>query len=357
MWFLRMWFLPAAALALAGIATPALAHGFGQRYDLPLPLPLYLFGAAAVVALSFVVFSLFGFARRAAGSAPRAELVFTPSSRLAAGVVLLLRLLGGGVFLITVLAGLIGDPNPYRNIAPTLVWIIGWVGLIYLSAFIGDVWTLLNPWRTLFDAADWLYRRAFGRALGWHLPYPRWLGTWPACVLLLAFAWIELIDPNAAVPAHLARLAIAYSLLTFAGMVVFGRAAWLAHGEVFSVVFSLFARFAPTDIRAEPCRLVLRPVGQGLLDAPQVSPSTVAFVLLLLSTVLFDGLSATPPGRSWRLCFAPASGSSRPRCWSRPPAWSGCGSSSSPPTLWCARPCARSPAAADRSPRLHKASC
>jgi hypothetical protein len=205
----------------------------------------------------------------------------------------LLRLLGVGVFAITVLAGLIGDPNPYRNIAPTLVWIVWWVGLIYVSAFIGDVWTLLNPWRTLFDAADWLYRRAFGRELAWRVPYPQWLEAWPACVLLLAFAWIELIDPNAAVPAHLARLAIAYSLITFAGMLVFGRAAWLAHGEVFSVVFSLFARFAPTDLRAEPCRLALRPFGAGIRDAPAVAPSTMALVLLLLSTVLFDGLGAT----------------------------------------------------------------
>jgi hypothetical protein len=283
----------AAALGIVGTATPALAHGFGQRYDLPLPLPLFLFGAAAVVALSFAVFSLFGFARRAGSLAPRAELTLTPPRRLAAVIVLLLRLLGVGVFVLTVLAGLIGDPNPYRNIAPTMVWIVWWVGLIYVSAFIGDVWTLLNPWRTLFDAADRLYRYAFGRALSWRLQYPHWLGAWPACVLLLAFAWIELIDPNAAVPAHLARLAIAYSLITFAGMLVFGRDAWLAHGEVFSVVFSLFARFAPTEIRAEPCRLALRPFGAGILDAPAVAPSTMAFVLLLLSTVLFDGLGAT----------------------------------------------------------------
>ncbi len=48
-------------------STPACAHGFGQRYELPLPLGLYLFGAAAVVALSFVVFALF--VRRPAAAA------------------------------------------------------------------------------------------------------------------------------------------------------------------------------------------------------------------------------------------------------------------------------------------------
>src|SRR5262249_49911156 len=43
-------------LAAAG---PAAAHGFGQRYDLPIPLSFYIWGAGATVALSFVGFSLF----------------------------------------------------------------------------------------------------------------------------------------------------------------------------------------------------------------------------------------------------------------------------------------------------------
>ena len=33
----------------SAFGAPAYAHGFGQRYDLPLPLSLYLFGAAAAV--------------------------------------------------------------------------------------------------------------------------------------------------------------------------------------------------------------------------------------------------------------------------------------------------------------------
>lgn len=41
------------------IARPALAHGFEGRYDLPVPLWLYLYGSAAAVLLSFVVVGLF----------------------------------------------------------------------------------------------------------------------------------------------------------------------------------------------------------------------------------------------------------------------------------------------------------
>src|SRR5512144_1892914 len=47
---------------LAGICTTgpdAYAHGFGQRYDLPVPLTFFLTGAAAVVAVSFLVMAIF----------------------------------------------------------------------------------------------------------------------------------------------------------------------------------------------------------------------------------------------------------------------------------------------------------
>jgi hypothetical protein len=351
-----------AAWLFTATAGPAYAHGFGQRYDLPLPLPLYLFGAAAVVALSFAVFGLFVRRAPAVHAYPCIDLLTTRLGRLIArpGVVVLVRLLGVALFAITILAGLIGDQNPYRNIAPTMVWIIWWVGLVYVSAFVGDVWALLNPWRTMFDAVGWLlsfprtslsvvmarrqapagpsstprpsrdgqtvpqsdtgttgspaftgddktrgiaspaYLSAYALAQGRQadspsfLPYPPALGVGPACALLLGFAWIELVYPNAAAPAHLAWFAIAYSLLTWTGMAVFGRKTWLEHGEAFTVVFGLFARFAPTEFRAEPRQLLLRPFGAGLVDGNPVPTSLMAFVLLLLATVLYDGFSATP---------------------------------------------------------------
>jgi len=290
----------AACLAL-GAATPAAAHGFGQRYDLPLPLSLYLFGAAAVVVLSFAVFGLFV---RLAAANPRTrhvDLLATPPGRafvrsgLGLPIVLSIRLIALGIFIVTVLAGLVGDQNPYRNIAPTLVWIIFWIGLVYVSAFVGNVWALINPWRTLFEGVERLYRFAGGADLALRLPYPPAVGTWPACLLFVVFAWIELVYPSPAVPAHIACFAIAYSVLTLAGMFAFGHEVWLRHGEVFTVVFGTFARFAPTQPMAGvPTRqFLLRPFGAGLdSDEPATTPMT-AFVLLLLSSVLYDGLLST----------------------------------------------------------------
>lgn len=286
------------AMAVCTLASSASAHGFGQRYDLPLPLYLYLYGTAAVVVVTFVLVALF--VRRTGGTTrrPRLDLVgYAPGKIIAhPGLILLLKLVAAGLFVVTVAAGFIGDQNPYRNIAPTMVWIIVWVGVAYVSAFVGDLWALINPWATIFDAAAWLYRRVgSGRESPHRLPYPAALGVWPAVTLLLLFSWIELVYPAPAVPAHIACFAAGYSILTWTGMALFGRETWMRHGEVFSVVFGTFARFAPTEARAgaRP-ELILRPFGSGLLDSRSASPSMTAFVLLLLSTVLFDGLLNTP---------------------------------------------------------------
>jgi hypothetical protein len=260
----------ATAFGLCILAAPVNAHGFGQRYDLPLPLYLYLYGIAAVVVVTFVIVALFVRRADAARRSPRLDLSGYAAGKIIArpGAVLSLRLLAAGLFLVTVMAGLIGDQNPYRNIAPAMVWIIVWVGIAYVSAFVGNLWALINPWSTIFDGAVWLHRRIAGRCeFPYRLRYPARLGVWPAVVLLLGFSWIELVYPAPAVPKTIACLAAGYSVLTWIGMALFGRDTWIRHGEVFSVVFGTFARFAPTEVRAgrQP-KLTVRPFGAGLLD-------------------------------------------------------------------------------------------
>jgi hypothetical protein len=200
------WPVVAFGAALAGfcaLAVPAGARGFGQRYDLPLPLSLYLFGTAAAVILSFVVVGLFARYSPGARFYPRIDLLAHPLGRWLADPVLLglLKLIAVGLFVVTVTAGFFGSQDPYRNIAPTLVWIIWWVGLAIFSAFVGDLWAVVNPWRSLFDGADRVYRMLTGRTgLALRLPYPEGLGVWPAVGLLLAVAWTELVFPSPRCP-------------------------------------------------------------------------------------------------------------------------------------------------------------
>ena len=287
----------AIGAAIVSLATPACAHGFGQRYDLPIPLSFYLVGTAAAVVVSFIIVALFVRERPRPHAVPYIDLLATPWGRWLASptLALVLKLAALAVFIITIVAGFRGDQNPYKNIAPTMVWIIWWVGFAYVSAFVGNLWVLINPWRTIFEAVETLYHGVSTRPALPLLPYPTALGVWPAFALLLAFAWVELIYPNPALPQLIAWLAIAYSILTFSGMFVFGRECWLAHGEAFTLIFGTFARFAPLELRPGPQRaLLLRPFGAGLIDTSRVSTSMMAFVLLLLSTVLFDGALGTP---------------------------------------------------------------
>jgi hypothetical protein len=319
---------PAIALSL-GLPLPAHGHAFAQRYDLPLPLSLYIAGAGAAVAFSFVVIAL---ALRGASTREyrRINLLHWRLGRALAhpATVFFFRLMSVAVLALVVYAGFFGRQDPFRNIAPVTVWVIGWVGIAYASVLLGDLWAVLNPWRTLFSWAEFVHRRLrSGRELSLRLPYPQWLGVWPAVVLFAVFAWAELVWHDRDVPAKLATVLVAYSIITWSGMLAFGREMWLRCGEVFSLVFGLLARFAPTEARVSnpalckacstPCcrdtpgecincyacleraafterQWNLRPYAVGLVARRPVSTSMMALVLLMLSTVTFDGFRETP---------------------------------------------------------------
>jgi hypothetical protein len=307
-----------------------LAHGFAQRYDLPVPLGLYMGGAAAAVALSFVVVAFFVRGDRVVASYPRLSVFSGKAGRVFAGRLLipLLRLFSVAFLALVIIAGRIGNEDPFQNIAPTAIWVVWWVGFAYISGLAGDLWKAVNPWSAAFAWVERLWQTLFrGRVFGLHLPWPEWLGQWPAVVLFAAFVWAELIWPESDQPAALATAALNYSIITWLGMFLFGRHQWLRGGETFTVVFGFLARFAPSEIRidgAQACSACghttcydhycgcvnclecfektaaierswsLRPWAVGLLTARPLPPSSVVFVLLMLSSVTFDGLLATP---------------------------------------------------------------
>jgi hypothetical protein len=288
-----------AILALVGCALSAVAqaHGFAERYDLPVPLHLYVGGSAAAVALSFVVIAYFVRGDRTVRRYPTFNLLGTSIGRIVASptVRLVFRLFSVFMLALVVVAGMIGDADPFKNIAPTTVWVIWWVGLAYVSGLLGDLWALLNPWRTIFEGAEWLLSKLRpDKRLGFNREYPEGLGSWPAAVLFVWFIWAELIWPASDTPANLSQMVISYSVITWIGMLLFGSRNWLRHGEVFSILFRLLARFAPTEYIAERHEWNLRPWAVGLLPNKPMSLSLTVFVLLMLSSVTFDGLLATP---------------------------------------------------------------
>ncbi|MDX1483647.1 MAG: hypothetical protein R3229_04120 [Alphaproteobacteria bacterium] len=283
----------------------ARAHAFGQRYDLPLPLDLYLAGAAAAVVLSFVVMAVAFRERPRQSEAPWADLAGPKarSGRLHRAVTGTLKAAAVGLFLLVVAAGFLGNQETVKNFAPTFVWIIWWVGFAYLAALVGNPWPVLNPFSILFSWAEWAWARAApGRRFGLDLPYPEPLGAWPAVLLFVGFAWFELLSPAATSPAVLALAIVAYGALTWFGMFAFGHRIWLVHGEAFARAFDVFGRFAPLGGPAldDPAsgdgrpHLYLRPYAGALVADRPARLSVTAFVVLMLSTVTFDGFKETP---------------------------------------------------------------
>ncbi len=91
----------ATGAAVALCAAPAAAHGFGQRFDLPLPLSFWVTGAGLSIVLSFVVMAIF--VREGAGERdyPRYDLLRLALFRAIAHpvVIAVIRVLAVVVFL------------------------------------------------------------------------------------------------------------------------------------------------------------------------------------------------------------------------------------------------------------------
>ena len=235
--------LVAVGLALA--PAPLYAHAFGQRYDLPIPLSYFMAGAAATVALSFVVIGMFLRGGSAQYRYPRFNLLSLPGVTLTSRIkALVAQVISVLLLLLVIAASLFGSDNPLTNLSPTFVWIIWWVGVGYISALFGNLWMLINPWKALYEWAEWLLKRA-GVGMPAPRPYPAGWDMMPALIAFLAFVWLENVYPGSIIPRYLAGIIIAYSLYTFGGMLLYGKQVWLRYGDPFSVLFGIFARFSP----------------------------------------------------------------------------------------------------------------
>ena len=135
------------------------------------------------------------------------------------------------------------------------------------------------------------------------------VGVWPAAAAYFSFACLELTTGMANRPWLVALLALVYSAVTLAGMFLFGRDEWLEHCEAFTVLFSIVGRFSPIEAeRDETGRIthgLLRPWGVGLLKPSATGWDRVVFVILMLSTLAFDGILATPSWQDFTIALEP----------------------------------------------------
>jgi hypothetical protein len=304
---------------LAILPDAAAAHAIGGTFQLPVPLWLYLAGAAGAVAASFIVTALF-----AGGTGDGAYRSRAVSATVVTIARVVLRVLGfvwwyGAMGV----AFVIGDISPLPGV---LLWIGIWVGLPIAAALLGNPWPSVSPFRSSFALLEWAARRLGAPRLDLGLGYPTAVARWPAVALLAAGVWAELILPASANASTVGFLMLAYTVLTLAGMALFGRIAWLRHVELFEVELAWFGRIGPigrrSSVRAlcdgcgEACAFERcmdcpecavaaedgergpewRPWIAGLTDVARAGWSDAAFIVGVLAGVTYDGLRETAVG-------------------------------------------------------------
>jgi hypothetical protein len=311
-----------ALILLLALPGPAAAHAIGGTFQLPVPLWLYLVGAAVAVGASFVVTSIV--ARREDGVAASTYATRPISAGPSSVARVLLRVLGLAWWFGAITVGfVIGDISPLPAV---LFWIGIWVGLPITAVLLGNPWPSLSPFRTTYAALESVARRAGVGRLDAGIRYPPGLARWPAVSLLAIGIWAELVLPGRDVAGTVALLMLAYTVLTLAGMGLFGQIAWLRHAELFEVELAWFGHIGAvgrSSTSAELCNgcgeacdpdrcidcpecataaddgersPVLRPWIVGLTDVARAGWSDAAFIVTALAGVSYDGLKETTFG-------------------------------------------------------------
>jgi hypothetical protein len=263
-----------------------LAHGVGQRIDLPIPLGLAVYGGGFAIMFSFAMLLLFWRRPRlgdeSSGRPWPQGLQRVVDGRAFRTTVQALALLAAAFVVIVALAGPADIPH---NIAPWVLYVTFWVGLVPASLLLGPVWRVVNPLRLVHRL---LLRPLVGPGRdGDLLPS---LGLWPAAVSLGVFTWLELVPRQRAEPTVVASFLIAYALVQLTAAAWFGEG-WFEHGDGFEVYSTMLARLSVVGRRADGRIAFRSPLTNAITVRPQ--SGLAAVVLVLLGSTAFDGITRT----------------------------------------------------------------
>ena len=256
------------------------AHVFIGRFDLPVPLPLVLVGAVAVVAASFLLIYLLPDRRKG----PEGDGPVVPRA-------VIVGLQGLALVFVAFLAGvsLLGRQSAALNAAVLTFW-VALIPLLPLAhCVVGGVYEVANPFalvaRLLSGGASARARRH---------PLLDRLGYLPSVVQVFLLLFFELafpVVPNS--PQALAAMVIVYAAFQVA-MGLFLGEDWYRTGDLWQALTTLAGTIAPVALRRDSEGFIRLQVGFRANRRVLSARGREALITLWLAGVLADGVRNTP---------------------------------------------------------------
>lgn len=258
------------------------AHAFAQVYAPPIPVWLYLLGASLALVASFLVMSLFLRKDLTSASINTQWVVAGYDTPTVKTCLVLLKAAALVFLLFAIASGLFGTANPYKNFNMTAFWIIFLLFYVYLSALIGNLYVVINPWNTLYSL---LLPRQFQGL--WQ--YPKCLAYYPALASYAIIVWLELFGHSQ--PFSLSILLMVYTLIGFVGCVAWGRTQWFRYGDGLSVLIRLLSMSG--IFSRVSSNIVIQAPFSKLQKRQCDTFSQLLFILFILASTAFDGIHRT----------------------------------------------------------------
>ncbi len=266
---------------------PVFAHAFGTQYTLPIPFYLYFWGAGAALIASFVVIGFFIRQTKKDASYKKIDISKSFLGSLINNKLFLfaIKIIGFIFFILAIATGLWGVNDFEFNLNMTLFWIIFILGITYLSAIFGNIYSIINPLKNSIEFIEYIWNTP----IKGFFPYPKWLEYYPACLFYFLLIWFELVGETT--PHKLSIIILSYAFITLIGTLTFGKNVWFEKADFLSIFFSLLSLVSPFEYQKG--KLYLRPPFIGLITKKTASFSLLIFILFMLSSTAFDGFRET----------------------------------------------------------------
>ncbi|MCI3969106.1 MULTISPECIES: hypothetical protein [Burkholderia] len=275
---------------LACAPTGADAHAWSIPYYLPVPLWLYAYAATGTLVVSFMILAF------ASGSGVHVPVTRAPAIRwrrawrIPAVALAAVQAVSLSFVVLLIVSGFFGTQNPFVNLGMSGFWLWFYLGSIYVSAVLGDLYAFTNPFALMLRIAA----RCVPAIDRGRYRYPRGLASYPALFVYVALIALELF--GAARPRDASLFLAGYAIYALGGAFCFGRDVWLRHCDAFGILCGLCARLSPFEWRRGSAREIgirLRNPVAAMAAEPPFDTSVVIFLSFMLSSTAYDGLRDT----------------------------------------------------------------